>query len=342
MGTADGQQYMAGIQRPGRAGRTGGCRDPVGVQQKQQAFSFDPFKAQAYIAGQPPGSVSVEGAVGNPGEGVDQGLPQTEQVCGFGFSVPDSFFQGSRHGQYGRQIFRAGPFSPFLCAAADQGVGHDPPLHQQCADPFWTVEFVGGQGQHVDLVPGEIDVQNPGSLYRVRVEQDFLFGTDLSDFPDGLDGADFVIGVHDGDQRRFRGDGFPQLFRPDKTVFVYIQQRYPDVLLFFQQLQGVQYGVMLKFGGDHVVFSLLQSGHDSSADRLVIGFAAAGGEVDLPGIAVQQGSHPCSGVLQGGFGCLSGQVQTGGIPPKGSGGFCIRTQSVFTHAGRGSIVSVDH
>ena len=57
--------------------------------------------------------------------------------------------------------------------------------------------------------------------------------------------------------------------------------------LFFQLRQRVQHGVMLKSGGDDVLFALLLAVAGGGDDGLIVGLAAAGGEVNFARGGVQ-------------------------------------------------------
>jgi hypothetical protein len=61
---------------------------------------------------------------------------------------------------------------------------------------------------------------------------------------------------------------------------VHVQKRYLKALL-FQPLQGMQDGVMLKCGGNDVLFALARAEIGGGGNGLIVGLAAAGGEIDL-------------------------------------------------------------
>ena len=77
------------------------------------------------------------------------------------------------------------------------------------ADALGAVEFVAGEGQHVDVLLLDVDGQMSRRLHGVGVEQDALLPADRADLRNGLDGADLVVGVHDGDQAGVGPDGRP-------------------------------------------------------------------------------------------------------------------------------------
>ena len=93
--------------------------------------------------------------------------------------------------------------------------------------------------------------------------------------------------------------------------------------LFFQLIQGVQHSVMLKSGGNDVFFTLFRTETGSGENRLVIGLAAAGGEVDFPGLAAQTSGDFFPGSFQCFFGFLTGGMKTGGI--------CVNIVKIWQH-----------
>jgi hypothetical protein len=67
-----------------------------------------------------------------------------------------------------------------------------------------------------------IDMQRIMScpLNSVRVERDPLFSAMCTDLQDGIDGADFVVGVHDRDDSCVRVKTFGHVFWMDHALLV--------------------------------------------------------------------------------------------------------------------------
>ena len=70
-----------------------------------------------------------------------------------------------------------------------------------------------------------------------------------------LEGADFIVGEHDGHESRVVPQGRAQVLHPDNAVFMYRQKRHFKAL-FFQGIEGVKDGVVFKRRGNQVPFSL--------------------------------------------------------------------------------------
>ena len=70
----------------------------------------------------------------------------------------------------------------------------------QRADTLGAVDLVAGEREHVDVVLLHVDRDLADGLDGVGVEEDALLVAELADLGDGLDDADLVVGVHDGDE----------------------------------------------------------------------------------------------------------------------------------------------
>ena len=173
---------------------------------------------------------------------------------------------------------------------------------EESAGALGAVELVAGQGEHVDVLGVHVDGQMAGGLDGVGVEGDLLLPADLADLGDGLDGADLVVGVHDGHQAGLLGDGLGHLLGGNETVFVDVQQGDGKALL-LQLLEGVEDGVVLKGGGDDMGLPRAFPHPSGGEDGLVVGLAAAGGEIDLVGTAVEAVGHRLPGPGQASAAC---------------------------------------
>lgn len=108
----------------------------------------------------------------------------------------------------------------------------------------------------------------------VGVEHHPGLAADRPQLPDGLDGADLVVGIHDADQAGVGAQGLAQLVRRDQPLLPHLQQG--DLEAFGGQLvQGVEHGVVFKGRGDDVFFAPGRTLPGGAAQGLVVGLAAA-------------------------------------------------------------------
>ena len=296
VGAADGQQHMAGVQRTGGAGAAGGRTDPGLIQQQQQAFALNALKAEVHVAGEPVDGIAVQGAVGNLRETGDKLVPQCGDLGGVFVDVIAGLLQRSGQTHDAGNVFRTGPLAPLLCAALDDVGQGDALPGIQHAGALGTVELMAGEGQHIDVLLIDIDVEMTGGLHGVGMEQDTFFPADRADLRNGQDGADLVVGVHGGDQAGVEADGVRYLLGGDGADGAHRQQLDLKAFL-FQLFQGVENGVMLKGGGDDVLLALALTDAGGGDQSLIVGLAAAGGKGDLPGRAAQTGGHGLPGAL---------------------------------------------
>ena len=89
---------------------------------------------------------------------------------------------------------------------------------------------MAGHGEHVNIHRVHVDGHVARGLHRVSVKQNARFMADLADLRDGLDGADFVVGEHDGDKTRVLADRVLDLLRRNETGFMHVQQRHLEAL----------------------------------------------------------------------------------------------------------------
>ena len=80
------------------------------------------------------------------------------------------------------------------------------PADVESADALRAVHLVRGQGSEIHVHVIHVERNLSGGLHRIRVEEDAALASNLSDFLDVLNHADFVVRGHDRDQDRLVGD----------------------------------------------------------------------------------------------------------------------------------------
>ena len=193
-------------------------------------------------------------------------------------------------------VLGTGTAAAFLVPAAQEGTEAHALAHIEHADALGRVQFVAGQGEHGDGLLAKVDGFLAHGLHGVGMEEHALFGGHLCHAADGEDVAHFVVGVHDGDQRRVVGQGGGVFVQIQTALVVHAEQGHA-VALAFPVLGHVEDGGMLHAGGDEVaLFGLgLQGGPDGG----VVAFGTTGREDDLVGMGAQQGGHAFAGFFHG-------------------------------------------
>ena len=84
-------------------------------------------------------------------------------------------------------------------------------LDEEGANALGCVEFVAGEGKQVELEGLYVDRYLSDGLHRVGVEVDVGVRSDAANFRKRLNGAEFVVGVHDGDEDGVWAYGIAQI-----------------------------------------------------------------------------------------------------------------------------------
>ena len=199
---------------------------------------------------------------------------------------------------------------------------------------------MAGEAQHINVLGLDVDGQVTRRLNGVGVEQNALFPAHGADLLNGQDAADLVVGVHDRHQAGILPDGVGHLPGGDHAVFVDRQQLHLEALL-LQLLQGVENGVVLEGGGDDVHLALAAADGGGGKQGLVVGLAAAGGEDDLTGLAVQAPGHGLAALHQQLRRPLAHAVQAGGVAVVLLHGGKHGVQGRPAHPGGGRVICVN-
>ena len=186
----------------------------------------------------------------------------------------------------------------------------------------------------------DVDVQMPRRLHGVGVEQHARLAADCADLADRQNGADLVVSVHDGNQARILADGALDLLRRHGANGADREQLDGEAL-FFELLERVQHGVMLKHAGDNVALALCPQPSGGGTDRPVVGLGTAAGKEDLPRFTAQSLRNLLPGKLYIPLGMASQGVNAGGVAvlPGQVGQHCL--QHRLGHLSGGGIVRID-
>ena len=278
--------------------------------------------------------------MGDLRESCHQLVPQGGHLGGVLVDVGAGLLQRGGHGHDAGDVLGAGPLAPLLSAALDDVGEGDALTGVQHAHALGAVELVGGERQHVNILGLHVNVQVARRLHRVGVEQHALLPAHRADLRNGQNGADLVVGVHDGDKAGVLPDGVSHLLSGDGAGGTHVQQLHVEAL-FFQLLQGVQDGVMLEGGGDDVLPALPLADTGGGDKSLIVGLAAAGGKGDLTGLAAQTLRHGLAGGHQRLRRLLANGVQAGGVSVIGFHIGQHRVDGRAAHFGGGRVICID-
>src|SRR5690349_2045670 len=115
-------------------------------------------------------------------------------------------------------IFGAGAETALVMAAVQKLLESRAAADVQSADAFWRVELVSREREQIDAEFFDVNGKLSGGLNGVGVEIDVVLRGDAADFLERLNGAEFVVGVHDGDEAGLRAKGVAERFGIDEAV----------------------------------------------------------------------------------------------------------------------------
>src|SRR5205809_369763 len=161
------------------------------------------------------------------------------------------FFRGPAEPHDASDVFCAGAESTLVMTSVEKLTQTRSAADVKSADSLGRIQLVAREGEQIDLERVDIDGDFSCGLHGVGVEVDVSFLGDAADFLERLDGAKFIVGVHDGGEHRFRADRAANVSKINLTIGVRCKVGYASAL-FFESLASIQDGFVLDGGGDDV------------------------------------------------------------------------------------------
>jgi len=180
-----------------------------------------------------------------------QSIAEARHPRGIFFERDASEFRGFAEANDAGDIFGAGAEATLVVAAVEKLAEARAALDEERADAFGSVELVAGEREQIELQGFDIEGNFCGGLHGVRMEVYIGFGGDTANFSERLDGAEFVVGVHHGDENGFGAKGAAELVEINKAIPINGEIADGDALL-FKGLAGVENGFVFDGGGDYV------------------------------------------------------------------------------------------
>jgi hypothetical protein len=231
---------------------------------------------------------AVDGGVGDAGEDALFKL-HGHGVEGEGIAGE---FAGGTEGDGTWHVFGTGAAALLMAAAELARAERDAFADVEGADALGGVELVAGDGVEID--EGDGGREFAGGLYAIGVEESAGRAGDGGKGFEVLDGANLIVGMHDGDEDGFGAEGLAEGIRRDDAAGVGGQVG--DVNAGGIEFSaGGENGGVLNVGGDDV----LAGGGGDAEEGEVIGLGAAAGEDDLLGGAAEEGGGLAAGLFRG-------------------------------------------
>ena len=90
--------------------------------------------------------------------------------------------------------------------------------HVESSNALWSVHFVRTDRQKVNIHIVDIDRNFTDALSSIRMEEYFVFATNLSNLTDWLHNADFVVDMDDGADQGVWPDSTPEHFEVNEAL----------------------------------------------------------------------------------------------------------------------------
>src|SRR5581483_1572386 len=181
--------------------------------------------------------------------------------------------------------FRAAAAVAFLCAAVEKRFPRCPRTDKECADAFWSVNFMSGDRKQIDAPGTNVDRHFSKGLYGVGVdERRALLLHSFGNFRNGARRSGLVVHCHQRGECGFGPDSFYDRWNGNASELISLSEfRYgPE---FRKPLNGFEHRMMLHTTCHNVNIvpraTRFHGFEDCAFDRGIIGFGAPGRENDL-------------------------------------------------------------
>ena len=166
-------------------------------------------------------------------------------------------------------------------------------------------------GKEIDAKLFDVERNFSGGLNGIGVEIDVALRGEFSDLRERLNGAEFVVGVHDGDKSGVRTNRFFDLVDGDDAIAADGEIGDSNAF-FFEGLASVQNGFVFNIGGNDVLGGSC-SGANDAEDGVIVRFGTAAGEDNFLGAGAEERGDLIAGSFDGGASTLADGVDGGGI-----------------------------
>ena len=200
-----------------------------------------------------------------------------------------------------------------MVATVEELAHADATFDKESADTLGCVKLVAREREQVKLERPYVNGNLADGLHRVGVEVDVGFRGDTANVRERLDGAEFVVGMHNGNERGFGANGLAQIVKINEAVAVYREIGDGDTL-FFESLTGVEDRFVFDGGSDDVLGGAGRSGGvDHTEDCVIVRLGASTGEDNFLRASVQKSGDLFAGCFDGGASALAESVDGGGV-----------------------------
>ena len=200
---AGSHQNVAGLDVAGGTGGTGGDSDTSGVKIELDRFALGGLEAGVQEMRQAMGGGAVDATIGDFGK--NAGAELVAERADLSFVVLREAMLGDVASGGGKtagedDVGGAGAAAVFLVAAEDEGLEGGASANVKGADADGAADFVGGDSEIIHAEDLNIHWDFTEGLGGVGMEASAGGVDGLGEVGDGLNGAELVIGQHDGNE----------------------------------------------------------------------------------------------------------------------------------------------
>ena len=193
-------------------------------------------------------------------------------------------------------IFRSRAACTFLMAAEHEWFEFGPAAHIEDANAFGGVELMTAHREKINGNFFDVNGDFTRDLHGIGMKRGTIFAADFRDLFDGEDGAGFVVGPHNGNERVLRAfELIAQLIKID------LPDRIDGELDFivahrFEAAAGLQDGGMFNRSRDN--FGVAAIKFRRAADGGVVTFRCTRGEDNFVRFAIEEGGNLFAGLVE--------------------------------------------
>ena len=212
---------MGRFDSAGRTGGSGGASEAFQIESDDESFALNAGKSEVGSVGSTRRGGSIGSGVRNASEQfVLEFVAERGNALGVFRERNASELYCLAEADDAGNVFSAGSDAALVMSAVEKLTKTCAATNVKCADAFGRVELVAGDGEKIDAKSVDVERNFSGGLHGVGVEKDIVLRGDLSDLLERLNGAEFIVGVHYGDERSLWANRVADGFRIDEPVFI--------------------------------------------------------------------------------------------------------------------------
>lgn len=344
------QEDVGGFEGGYGASRAGGDEDALEAEIEQEGHAVHVEEAEVDGSGEGMSGMAVEADGGQLIHQTQEDGPEFEEVLGIGGEPILSDFAGFGEADYAGDVLGAGSEVSLLAAAMLDLPQLGSFADIEGANSLRPIDLVGGHREESAVEASHVNGDLPYGLNSIYVEGNAGAVGNGADRVKGADGADLIVGEHQGDEAGIGADGAGDVFWGDHAGLLNGKIRGFDAEV-GQMLTGSESGGVFDGGGDDMAGVAIG---DCSLDGEVDALGAAAGEDHLLRGGIDEGGNlgatfsqdgldsPAWGVKAGGIGVFFGEIGKHGVPDERvnrGGGIMVQVDSNGAGLGGGLLCS---